>query len=149
MTATSSSSSTAPFAIEATLGGGVAIAVVRARAGAAREDRDALLTDGVFAVLEHINAATAEVPRGRSILDVRLADDLDSAHLPGTEAFVEAVRGLMQAHTLESGPEAPALTLLVSTEGQADARERTVAYLTGDHGDFSRGATYDLREVRP
>ncbi|WP_460992961.1 hypothetical protein [Sinomonas soli] len=105
-------------------------------------ERDSLLTDGVYAIVEFLVASSKT--RDRAVVDVRLADDHPAA-LPGACAFVEAARGLVQAHTLEGGPEAGACNLMVSTADQHQARETTFAYLASDGGGFSWGATYDVR----
>lgn len=144
----------APFTLEVISGSGdaglpVAHAVVRPLRAADPGDRDVLLTDGVFAVIEHLARSTREAGGGRSVVDVRVPDEVPPNALAGTEAFVEAVRGLVQSLTLETTPQSPACNIVVSAERQSASRDRTVQYLVGPHGDFSRGSTYDLREAKP
>jgi hypothetical protein len=109
-------------------------------------DRDILLTEAVFAVTRFLVECSA-LKDGRAVVDLRLPDAPLGESLPGAYAFMEAVRGLVQSMTLETGPHAAASNVLVSTESQCQAREATLAYLTSEGGGFSRGATYDLRNI--
>ncbi|CAN5372821.1 hypothetical protein BH09ACT1_BH09ACT1_03850 [soil metagenome] len=108
-------------------------------------DRDLLLTEGLFQVIEFLVESSSSLPDGRAIVDIRLGDDAGVGALPGALAFTEAVRGLIQSLTLETDSRSPATNLIVSTESQSAARERTIAYLTSPGGGYSRGASYDLR----
>lgn len=108
-------------------------------------DRTRLLTEGVFYVIEFLVASSAQSHGGSMVVDIRLADDIAPAALPGAYAFTEAVRGLVQSFTLEAPSETPAANVVISTVGQDAARSRTFDYLASSGGTFSRGATYDLR----
>lgn len=145
---------TASFSLDVTIGRSphgvpIAQAVVRPLRAAEPADRDALLTDGVFAVIEHLARTSQQAEGGCSVIDLRIPDDVAADSLAGTEAFVEAVRGLVQSLTLETPPQSPACNIVVSSEGQSASRDRTIHYLISPHGDFSRGSTYDLREAKP
>jgi hypothetical protein len=136
-----------PYAIEMDFDqrAGTGVCSVTLRRTSQPRDRDLLLTEGVFQVIEFLVESSSSLTDGRAIVDVRLGDDAGVGALPGALAFTEAVRGLIQSLTLETDPHSPATNLIVSTESQAAARDRTIAYLTSPGGGFSRGASYDLR----
>ena len=119
--------------------------VVTVTRASAPHDRNTLLTEGVFAVIEFLVASTDSAHRGRAVVDIQLPEQLPLDALPGAYAFIEAVRGLIQSHTLETPPESPATNLIVSTAAQSEARQQTLHYLASPNGGFSRGALYDLR----
>jgi hypothetical protein len=108
------------------------------------EQRDALLTETVFAVIEYLAQADARKDEV-AVVDVRLQDTVPDAALPAVLAFVEAARGIVQAFVLETALTGPTTNVLVTSEGQTAARERTLDYLFSADGRYSRGATYDLR----
>jgi hypothetical protein len=103
--------------------------------------RDDLLTRGVVA------AMTALVDSSRAarpiVVDLRPGVGTDT----GIEAYVEAVRGLVQSIVLEAETPVAPVNIVVTTADQARERRRTVEYLSSANGGFSCGATYDLREA--
>ena len=109
-------------------------------------DEEALLTEGIQTIVDFLVQSARGNALGSAVIDLRTSDSLSATAIPSCFAYIEAVRGLLQAHTLERGPGAPAANLVVSTVGQTKPRERTLAYLESPGGSFSRGATYDLRE---
>jgi hypothetical protein len=112
---------------------------------AGTEERDLLLTEGVFEVIRFLVEAARTAPEGAAV--VSLVVTASPASAPTTEAFVEAVRGLVQSFTLERDPSTPAVNIVVSGPGQEADRSATLEYLSGVDGRFSRGTTYDLRET--
>jgi hypothetical protein len=115
---------------------------VRDTEGAA--DRARLLTEGVFEVIEFLNRSGAGAAEA---VVVHLIDESGPASAPSTEAFIEAVRGLVQSATLERESSTPATNIVVTRRDQEEERTQTDAYLAGPDGRFSRGTTYDLRET--
>lgn len=111
------------------------------------EQRAAQLTDRVWEVIEALNAAVARADEA-VVVDVRTPGARGDAAWPNVQAFVEAVRGLVQSLTLELPSPAPAINIVVSSPAQESARGGTVEYLFSDDGRFSRGTTYDLRSER-
>lgn len=106
--------------------------------------RDELLTQGVVDLVSHLVRATEDASSA-VVVDVRLGEGHDGD--PSLEAFVEAARGLVQSYVLESQLRIGPANVVVSTASQDDDRQLTFDYLAGETGSFSRGATYDLREV--
>ena len=104
------------------------------------EARDALLTRGVVATMSAL-VESAHVGRP-VIVDVRPTGGTD----PGIEAYLEAVRGLVQSFLLEVDKPVDPVNIVVTTADQDLERHRTVEYLSSADGKFSCGATYDLRE---
>ncbi|MFB2585886.1 hypothetical protein [Herbiconiux liukaitaii] len=109
------------------------------------DGRDRLLTEGVFEVIEFLTGAARTAPEGAAV--VSLVVTASPASAPTTEAYIEAVRGLVQSFTLERDPSTPAVNIVVSGPGQEQDRAATLAYLSSVDGRFSRGTTYDLRET--
>ena len=107
--------------------------------------RDELLTQGVVDLVSHLVRATTDAASAAVVVDVRLGEGHDGD--PSLEAFVEAARGLVQSYVLESQQGIGPANVVVSTASQDDDRQLTFDYLAGGTGSFSRGATYDLREV--
>lgn len=110
------------------------------------QEEEALLTRGIHDVAQFLVKSAGNGPEGSTIIDLRASDALSPSSAPACSAYIEAVRGLLQSHTLERGPAAPPANLMISSHGQREARERTMQYLESPGGSFSRGATYDLRE---
>lgn len=110
------------------------------------QDEEALLTRGIHEVVRFLVESAHSGPDGSAVIDLRTSETLSVSSAPACYAYIEAVRGLLQSHTLERGAAAPATNLVVSSADQAEARERTLQYLGSPGGGFSRGATYDLRE---
>ena len=106
--------------------------------------RDELLTQGVVDLVSHLVHATTDAS-SPVVVDVRLGEGHDGD--PSLEAFVEAARGLVQSYVLESQQGIGPVNVVVSAASQHDDRQLTFDYLAGATGSFSRGATYDLREV--
>lgn len=113
---------------------------------ASTQVQGALFTEGIQTVVQFLVESVDRQHQGSVVLDVRTTDPMPKALAPTHLAYVEAVRGLIQAHTLEQGPAAPPTNLVVSSHDQDEARKRTLQYLQSEGGSFSRGATYDLRE---
>jgi hypothetical protein len=110
------------------------------------QDEETLLTQGIHDVVRFLVESAQGDRGGCTVIDLRTAETLSRSSFPACFAYIEAVRGLLQAHTLEQGPAAPAANLVVSSNNQDEPRERTIQYLQSPGGGFSRGATYDLRE---
>ena len=127
-----------------TTGSGLRLVTVLLEAPRDATERDQLLTQGVVDLVSSLVEATQD---GSTpvVVDLRLAVGHDPA--PPLEAFVEAARGLVQSYVLESQQGIGPLNVVVSRAGQDDDRRLTWDYLAGGTGSFSRGATYDLREV--
>lgn len=121
--------------------------VVRSGRPASSDDRAAQLTDRVFEVIEALNGAV-----GRSdasiVVDFRMEAAKGTSAWPNALAFLQAVRGLVQSLTLELVHPAPAVNVVVSSDAEAEDRDRTIGYLHSADGQFARGATYDLRSER-
>ena len=105
--------------------------------------RDALLADGIVDVV----AALVRTATGSTPVAVDLRCDADGpAAVRAVEAYVAAVRGLVQSFVLERSAPAGPVNLVVSTPGQDTERDVTWRYLGSADGGFSWGACYDLRE---
>ena len=107
-------------------------------------DRDHLMTQGVVDVVSHLVQATEDTSRP-VVVDLRFGDGHDG--VPPLEGFVEAARGLVQSYVLERQQGIGPVNVVVSRASQDHDRQLTWDYLAGATGSFSRGATYDLREV--
>lgn len=110
------------------------------------QEEEALLTRGIHDVAQFLVKSAGNGPDRSTIIDLRTSNTFSPPSAPACFAYIEAVRGLLQSHTLERGPAAPPANLVISSYGQHQARERTTQYLESPGGSFSRGATYDLRE---
>lgn len=110
------------------------------------QGEEELLTLGIHKAIQFLVESVYTGPNGSTVIDVQTTDTLSPSSAPACFAYVEAVRGLLQAHTLERGPEASPANLVISWTRQRVSRERTIQYLQSPGGGFSRGATYDLRE---
>jgi hypothetical protein len=134
---------TSPLALRRTTEGELArIGVVVSRSSTTA-DRDELLTSGLVEVMAHLVTASADAPA--VVVDLQVPEAPSSA--PTMEAFVEAVRGLIQSLVLESAPPVRPVNLLVTTPDQQRERDQTIAFLASDDGRFSCGARFDLREA--
>ena len=109
-------------------------------------ERDLLLTDGLYSLIEFLNT-TQKSGSEAAIVDIQVDEANARDSIPNTSAFVGAVTGLVQSFTLEGGSLAPASNIIVSTAAQQPERDRTMSYLASSGGKFSRGSTYDLREA--
>lgn len=127
-----------------TTGSGLRLVTVQLEGPCEAADRDDLLTRGVVDLVAHLVRATGEASSAACI-DVRVGEGHDGD--PSFEAFVQAVRGLVQSYVLEMQQGIGPVNVVVSGPRQDDDRQLTWEYLAGDAGSFSRGATYDLREV--
>lgn len=107
--------------------------------------RDELLTDGVVALVAQLARVAGGPPERPIAVDVRVPEASPPA--VECEAFVEAARGLVQSLVLERGKSIGPVNVVVSHPAQEQDRAATWAYLAAGTGSFSRGATYDLREV--
>jgi hypothetical protein len=137
-----------PYQITPTPGGGdggLLRIVVELGAALSAAARDELLTDGVVALVEQLAQAAAGPPERPVAVDVRIPAASPSAL--ECEAFVEAARGLVQSLVLERGKSIGPVNVVISHPAQEQDRAATWAYLAAGTGSFSRGATYDLREV--
>jgi hypothetical protein len=132
------------YGISTETAGGLRLVSVRLEPPSDAADRDHLLTQGVVDLVRHLVDATIDGSSPVAV-DIRLGDGRDTA--PSMEAFVEAARGLVQSYVLESQQGIGPLNVVVSRSSQDDDRRLTWSYLSGGTGSFSRGATYDLREV--
>lgn len=108
---------------------------------------------GVDRVLVELARDLAQVSwteQRRVCVDVRTPgpESSSKAHVaPTIAATVAAVRGLVQSYTLECGPAAPPVNLLLSTPDQVEDRAASWRYLDSEHGGLARGATFDLRSA--
>ncbi|UOR01364.1 hypothetical protein MUN77_14720 [Leucobacter allii] len=112
-----------------------------------QEERAGLLVDRLFEIVEGLNRSVAAKDT-RTVVDVRIADGLSDAARVNVAAFVAAIKGTIQALTLELPVGAPNVNLLVSGSGQDGDRERTTRYLLSEDGGYSAGTAYDLRGPR-
>jgi hypothetical protein len=132
-----------PWSLRRTAAGELArVAVVVTRASTTA-DRDELLTSGIVEVMAHLVAASTDAPA----VAVDLQVPAGRSDAPAVEAFIEAVRGLVQSLVLESAAPVRPVNLVVSTPEQHRELERTLAFLASDDGRFSCGARFDLREA--
>ena len=143
MTAGGRTAPATPLTLRRTMEGEVArISAVVSRSSTTA-DRDELLTRGLVDVMAQLVAASADAPA--VVVDLQVSAARSSA--PTVEAFVEAIRGLIQSLVLESAPPVRPVNLLVTTPDQQRERDQTIAMLASDDGRFSCGARYDLREA--
>lgn len=101
------------------------------------------LKDGVADLNRTIVEAT-ESAGLRVVVDLRAGTDM----VPGAaELLAEAVRGMIQAYTLESASTIQPVNLVLTTADQAADRMTTWDFLDDKDGGMARGATFDLRET--
>ena len=105
--------------------------------------------DDVLSELAHGLAEASWKQQRRVCVDVRTPSPsaTSCAAAPIISATVAAVRGLVQSYTLECGPDAPPVNLLLTTSEQVEDRARSWRYLDSEHGGLARGATFDLRSA--
>ncbi|WP_448620292.1 hypothetical protein [Geodermatophilus sp. URMC 65] len=127
-----------------TTGAGLRLVTVQLEPPREPVDRDHLMTQGVVDVVSHLVRATEGTP-APVVVDLRFGDGHDG--VPPLEGFVEATRGLVQSYVLERRQDIGPVNVVVSRADQDHDRQITWDYLAGATGSFSRGATYDLREV--
>lgn len=133
-----------PWAIHTEADGGLTRVVISLAAATTSASRDQLLGAGVIATVAALVAVTSGGER--AVIDIRTGH-LESGSDRAWEAFIEAVRGLVQSLVLESGSGSRPVNVVISTVDQEDDRRSSWRYLGSDEGTFSYGATYDLREV--
>ncbi len=137
---------TAPWTVATETGAPTRIVVTVQLADAGTDTaaaRDALLSDGIVDLV----AALVRTATGSTAVAVDLRCDTDGPEaVRAVEAFVAAVRGLVQSFVLERSAPAGPVNLVVSTSGQDGERDVTWRYLGSADGGFSWGACYDLRE---
>lgn len=105
--------------------------------------RDELLTDGVFSVVTFLSDSMSESSVESATVVIAVGEE---SHAPASQAFVEAVRGLVQTFTLERSGTNPASNVVVCADSvtNPDVKE-ALEFLQSTGGQFSRGSTFDLR----
>lgn len=112
-----------------------------------RASRAEQLTTQVFEIITRLNQGVERGDR-TIVVDFRVEPKLGDAAGVTANAYLEAVRGLVQSLTLELTEPAPAINIVVSDDLEPSGRDRTIEYLSSEDGRFSRGTTYDLRSSR-
>ncbi len=121
--------------------GGLAVVIVDTTDAVSAADRDAALEGGIVDLVATV-VSRAHGAQERVALDVRTG----GAEAVGAQAaIVDAVRGLVQGYTAESGSTTPPVNVVVSHPSQQEDRESTWRFLSDADGALPRGATFDLR----
>jgi hypothetical protein len=105
---------------------------------------DSALTDGLVEIVRVLTDSTQNRKRAVGI-DLRATG---SDPLGAQETMIEALRGLVQSYTLETGHPVPPVNMVVSQPDQAHDRAATWRYLADPDAKMAWGATFDLRAVR-